>query len=174
MVTKTLTSNSIQTGFDGLDFDASNETLIINPNVTVSTQTGLGVSSNGFANTTLINHGTVESIVEAPGDDAVYLVGGNASVVNTTGASILGAYDGVVLNGDGNDLVNNHGQIGGAVYAGVYFGQSTGSVAFSNNVVLNNYGDIFGEFAGVYLYSSFVGGTIDNLSASDHLRTDSI
>lgn len=61
MITKTLPSNSIQTSLDGLDFDASNETWIINPGVTVSTQTGLGVSSDGFVNTTLINHGTVES-----------------------------------------------------------------------------------------------------------------
>jgi Ca2+-binding RTX toxin-like protein len=167
MVTKTLTSNSIQSGLDGLDFDASNETWIIDPGVIVSSQTGLGVFNEGHSNVVLINDGKVFSQVAHQGDDGVYFgtfpgtVGGNALVRNNAGAEIFGADIGVLLDikaniytGIGSNVVNNFGTIIGDV-EGVEFGQHAVSV------VLNNHGFIFGQNEAVFDRS---GGTINNFA----------
>jgi Ca2+-binding RTX toxin-like protein len=159
MVTKTQNTDSIQSSTDGFDFDASNETGIIDPGVVIFSQSAFGVSNHANANTKLVNEGRVYAAgFLAAG---VYLNVGNGSVSNAPGAEIFGSGFGIAMGGSGTNVVNNFGDIV-SVSHGISIGIDFGSTTHWDR--LNNHGYIFGTAAGVTIDSTFTGGTFNNFS----------
>ncbi len=110
----------------------------------------------------LVNHGILFSDFSLA--VCVRFLGGNATIINDAGASIIGENGGITVNGSGA-TITNRGSVIGAAEFGVLFGSS------SDNVVLNNKGDIYGGTRGVFVLSVVDGGTIDN---SGVIRSDGI
>ena len=163
MVTKTLTHDSVQIGFHAIEYDANNETWIVDPYVRAYSQDLSAIYSNGFANNTLDNYGKIRA--EASNETGVYLNDGNSSITNEVGGSIFGALRGVFIAGHGTSHVNNFGTIIGASNAGDPVGyHASAGVEFDiqTGVGLNNHGYIFGDDYGVANFSDYSGGTIDN------------
>jgi Ca2+-binding RTX toxin-like protein len=157
MVPKIQNTDSIQTSKDGLDFDAPNETWIIEPDVIVFSESASGVSSHANPNNKLINDGKVYA-AGFLGTGVSFNVG-DGTVVNTAGAEIFGSGFGIIMAGSGTNVVNNFGDVI-SVSAGISIG-----IDFSSNThgaLLNNHGYVFGTFVGVSIDSNFVGGQFNN------------
>jgi hypothetical protein len=150
-------TNSIQTSADGVDFVTDNETLIIDPGVLVESKGGFGVYSD-YANSTLINHGFIESTASFY---AVWLGTGNTDLFNAAGATIF-APNGVAVEiadsaeTGGSHIVTNRGDIIGA--DGIIFHPDA-----DGSLIVNNYGNIQAtEGSGVVSDSDVAGATINN------------
>jgi hypothetical protein len=157
MVTRTLKFDSIQSVNDGLDFDANDETWIINPGVLVFSQLAEGVSTHGYVNNTLINFGKVDA--PNTGHFGVFMgfLGATSDrLVNEVGGSIFGAFAGVDLYTFGSAVVNNSGRIIGATEFGIGFGPGAALVRAVNH------GYIFGHVYGIQDVSLSGSGTISN------------
>ena len=135
---------------DGIDFDGSGETWIINPGILVYSPMGFGVFST-FNASTLLNYG----IIKSGGGTGVPFTGGGAVITNNPGASIVGAFEGIGVTGDGA-AINNSGAVIGVSAYGVYFDFN------SDHVVLTNRGYIYGGTDGILESSDVEGGVIHN------------
>jgi Ca2+-binding RTX toxin-like protein len=135
----TITTNQITTDEFAIEYTADDVTLEIAKYVAVTTVDDDCISSinDGSA---LINNGFVA--MNTGEYAAVRFTGANSSVVNNTGATILGDLAGI----EGVERVTNHGDIVGLVEDGIdVVGTSTGSFE------LNNTGEVFGGHIGVHL-----------------------
>jgi hypothetical protein len=141
----------------GLNFDADNETLIIEPGIVDFDWNHNAVFSDGFANNTLRNESTIDSA--ASNFSAVFLDNGSAILMNYAEAEIIGASDAVDFDGTGPASVKNSGKIIGATGDGVVFGPS------NDGEQLYNHGYVFGGSDGVVNFSTAGGGTIRNFSS---------
>jgi Ca2+-binding RTX toxin-like protein len=159
MVTKALSTDSIQSTADGLDFGADNETYVIEPEIVVLSETSYGVSSNGQVNCTLVNEGFVYGNSNAFG---VGLFGSSdARVINEASGQIFSPVVGVLLDATVRDEVDNFGKIvspsaTGLAGVGVNFFTSAGTA------LLDNHGYVVGSDYGVTNSSHHSGGTIHN------------
>jgi Ca2+-binding RTX toxin-like protein len=160
MTTHTQNSDLIQTGSftDALDFGASGDTWIIGSGVSVTSQTGSGVDSNGFSDNTLMNYGFIVSL--GANKYGVNLYHGSELVVNAAGAEIISSGTesfsaAVHLEGPNGDHVDNLGTIS-AVENGINFDQEAAGIGVFNN------GTIFGELCGIKDQSFTDGGTFTN------------
>ncbi len=120
----------------GIMFDNDNETWTIDAGVLVSSQASAGVFSD-HANSIVDNIGTVLTAAEF--DAGVEFTGDSGLILNEAGARIIGAAEGVLVEGN-SETIENHGSIRGLADIGVLFGIS------SNRVTLTNDGTIFGRF----------------------------
>jgi Ca2+-binding RTX toxin-like protein len=162
MVVKVQPTDIIVTGgnSDALDFDAPNETWIIDASVIVLSAGGNGVGGGNVAdpNNSLINFGTIVSgnLAALSGAAGVLLKEGNCQVANEAGALIFGGNDGIHLNGHGIAVVTNFGTVNGVVGFGVADGPN------STSFTLVNHGSIFGGTAAVSAKSTNGNGHITN------------
>jgi hypothetical protein len=157
-------TDSLQTTADGFDFPSSDtgDTLIIDPNVFVTSQKADGVNSDGATDNTVINQGFIVSLNDF--GDGVFLNSGRESLTNAANAEIYSSGQGgfaaaAALNGDVSNNLDNLGAISGARYGALFFQAAAGITA-------TNFGTIFGEVAGIDIErvaaSPFDGGSITN------------
>ncbi|MGH6735809.1 MAG: calcium-binding protein [Methyloceanibacter sp.] len=111
---------------------------------------GFSCVDSNFANSTLINNGTIFS----SGFAGVAFDSTNAVITNNASGTIS-ALIGINLESVGA-TVTNHGRIFGHEDTGVIFSTS------SDQVVLTNTGEIFGHVQGILDFSPITGGTIVN------------
>ena len=145
-----ITFNVIETANDAVQYAIDDATCTIAGGVLVASHDHYGVFSNKNSST-LINNGTIFS----GNFGGVGVSGANCTIVNNAGRNIAGYLSGIDLNGDGA-TVTNHGRVSGYGGSGILFNTS------SNQVVLNNDGEIYGYAHGVEAFSDFDGGTINN------------
>ena len=151
----------------GIRFDSANETWTISPDVLVSSGTNDGVHSD-FNGSTLLNEGTILSGGQFQA--GVNFQDNAAHVTNASGATIIGARDGIVVDGD-TATIDNFGLVEGLTGRGVDFGEE------SQTVTLTNMGSISGGEAGVRAFANDDGGIIHNFgriaSDQDGIEVDS-
>jgi len=139
-------------GAPAIVFTEDDQTWTISPRVLVVSSDEGGIYSERDSSA-LFNNGTILS--GAKFGAGVNLVGDNGSVSNAAGGRIVGAGDGIDINGK-TATIDNHGLILGLGEIGVDFG------AGSDGVTLNNSGTIFGRAEGVRAFSDTDGGVIEN------------
>jgi hypothetical protein len=152
MTTHTVGANSP----NGWVFDADDETWIVDPGVTVSSQTDSAFKNVGLSDDTLVNLGTVSSADLLEAAVRFDTLSGSATVFNAPSGVISGARNGASFFGSGDEELINFGKI---------FGQDNNGVFFSNsalNVFVENHGYIFGASFGVENASHNIGGAILN------------
>jgi hypothetical protein len=155
MATEVATANAV----NGEVFDDNDETWIVDPGVTVSSQTDHAFKNVLLADDTLVNLGRVITATDM-GGAAVFFdaSSGSATVFNAPGATISGARNGIDFEGGGTQHLWNFGRIVGADNVGVYF-------EFATVVSVVNHGTIFGYKFGVDDNSSSTLGVIDNFGS---------
>ena len=144
-----LTTNSLQTTNDALDFTADSQLWIIAPGVIAESQGNDGVYST-FMSSTLENYG----IVASDAGIGVLFNGTNAVIYNDSGASISG-FTGISMDGSAPSVFNN-GSILGFTSNGITLGPDTTAASVHNG------GYIFGHGNGIELASLNSGGRIVN------------
>jgi Ca2+-binding RTX toxin-like protein len=136
----------------GIAFDTDDESWTISSDVLVSSGANDGVFSSK-ANSTLVNNGTILSASEFGG--GVEFDGDVGSISNAAGAKIIGATNGIFVDGHA-ETIANHGAVSGLSGDGVVFGFSSDQAALTND------GAIFGRQDGIGVFSSD-GAVIHNL-----------
>jgi len=149
-------------GTIGIAYGGDNESWTINLGVFVGSQSNVGIKST-FNDSALINNGNIFS----GSTFGVDFLGNNSVITNNAGHSIAGRSIGIDVGGDGA-TITNHGSVAGNSGPGIVFG------GFSNHVVLNNDGEIYGVDKGVAASSLSDGGTINNsgLISSDRFGVE--
>jgi Ca2+-binding RTX toxin-like protein len=137
---------------NAIEYGADSVTLTIGAGFGIRSQDQIAIfSASSNALSTLINNGNILSASIW----AVEFDGATGSIINNAGHSIIGWSIGIALLGNGA-TVTNHGTISGLTNVGVH------GATISNDVVLNNDGNVYGRFAGVSLNSNTDGGVIHN------------
>jgi hypothetical protein len=149
-------------GTIGIAYGGADDSWTINLGVFVGSQSNVGIKST-FNDSTLINNGNIFS----GSTFGVDFLGNNSVITNNAGHSIAGRSIGIDVGGDGA-TITNHGSVAGNSGPGIFFG------GFSNHVVLNNDGEIYGVDKGVAASSLLEGGTINNsgLISSDRFGVE--
>jgi hypothetical protein len=150
------TSNLYVSAGDAIDLSPGESQLIV-PGIFVgSTGSGGGngvYSPFGSDGSSLDNFGVVFSDTYG----AVGFISGNGLIVNESGAAIIGYFDGINVNGNGETIKNLGSVLAvGPGHDGIRFDHS------SNHVQLANYGSISGPGDGVFVDSAVDGGVINN------------
>src|SRR5690348_11603109 len=133
----------------GIEFAVAGDMWTIFTGVLVSASHSDDVLGNKDSQS-LVNHGSVLG----GGGAAVEMDGGNSSVSNAAGAEMIGAVDGLIVDGF-TASVDNHGSILGLTNIGVDLDADSAKVA------LDNAGSIFGRKIGVTDFSQFAGAGAD-------------
>jgi hypothetical protein len=104
---------------DGLDYTGDNETLTIDPAISVVSAVDFGVFSNR-QNSVLANEGNILSLHNVGVD---FSGSGNSIITNATDASIGGTV-GISVTATGNQIITNDGTITGTETFGLDFGRN--------------------------------------------------
>ncbi|MGH6735807.1 MAG: calcium-binding protein [Methyloceanibacter sp.] len=152
----TVTTDIFQGANPGLSFTLPGETWIIGFGIQVVSQQTNGVFSDQIGSA-LINNGNIYGYFSG-----VSFLGSGGAITNNAGHNIVGGGAGIFLGANG-ETVTNLGTVMGTGGYGVQFGFN------SNDVVLNNSGEVYGLDGGVYAGSSSEGGIILN---SGLIRSD--
>jgi Ca2+-binding RTX toxin-like protein len=154
--TQTITTDQTPTTGSAIIYDVGGIAITIANGIAAASRDADAIVSD-FSGSTLINKGNVLSAV----GNAVLFDGGNSSITNNPGRSIVGL-SGIFLDEDGN-TVTNHGSVSGLTGDGITLGVA------SNHTVLNNDGDIYGKVDAFHVASGHEGGVIHN---SGTMRSD--
>jgi hypothetical protein len=138
-------------GDDGIDIVGDDVTWFIDAGVTVASDLGFGVWTDGHANQRLINYGAIVST--AGFLDGVAFHANAGSIYNASGATIIGS-NGLAIAGHDIATVNLGSVIGHA--GGFQFDPG------SQNNTLDNRGVIFSDATGLLDGSTLGGNSITN------------
>src|SRR5689334_23211587 len=128
MTTFTQDTDRLVTGNPGIAFTGNSDTWIISPGVLVASSDQDGVDSQQNASS-LFNNGSILS--GARDGTAVDFIGGDGFVSNAAAARIIGADNGVVVDGIVASI-ENKGSILGLTNVGVGFDSASDDVTLNN------------------------------------------
>jgi Ca2+-binding RTX toxin-like protein len=159
-----LDTDILSFGTDGFDYTVSNESVTVNPGVTIASNFE-GIKSTK-SNSSLLNKGNIIG-----GDEGVFFNVGsdNSTVTNALGALIVGHIDGVEMRGQGTQIFNNFGKDIATNLYSVHIDATAATAA------VNNHGQLL---SGDYAVGFDAPGSINNFGvmkgANDAIHIDTL
>jgi Ca2+-binding RTX toxin-like protein len=149
----TITMDQTPVSGEAIIFNADNVKVTIDTNINVVSRDSNAVLNGAFDGAELINKGNIFS---AAGHGVASGDFGETTIVNEADASIVGLLDGIHSDARVGSTITNHGTVRGLQENGVGFRFD------SDDVILNNDGDISGRMSGVSILSINDGGVFHN------------
>ena len=133
----TIGNNRVLSGVEGYNFATDHEILTILANIVVASDDHDGVNSI-YSNSVLINRGFIFSDQSNGVEFSSATV--DSRITNAFGALIVGAINGVEMDGSGSQIFNNNGKVISSAFDGFQAGEAA---------IVNNHGLISGLQSGV-------------------------